>query len=96
MACTGGRRWARRGGVTFGNVYVTRADRASEQILRHERRHANQWAVMGPLFIPSYGAWSGMSSALHRVVRRRGCSAGYACYNPYEIHAGLKDGGYRS
>lgn len=56
-------------------------------LLRHEARHAEQYAWCGGLpFLPLYAASAALSWAL------AGDRAGL---NPFERHAGLADGGYR-
>jgi hypothetical protein len=63
-------------GATPGNLGL-------EPLLRHEERHAAQWARYGALrFIASY---------LFEAIRTRGKGA----ENRWEIAAGLSDGGYR-
>jgi RHS repeat-associated protein len=96
MACTGGRRFARYGGMTIGNVWVTR-DRwqdTNENLRRHERRHSSQWAVWGGNFPSHYAAASLVSAAIYKVHRRKNCSNRWACYNAFEMHANLKWGRY--
>ncbi|MEU4421165.1 hypothetical protein AB0F81_11090 [Actinoplanes sp. NPDC024001] len=76
---------------TVGSVILTRRtaewllaeERAA--LLAHESRHANQYAVLGPLFWPAYWLACGWSISLTRS---------YGVRNFFERHAGLKDGGY--
>ena len=74
---------------TVGNVMLTRHDAhafAGRSALRaHEVRHSNQWAALGPLFVPLYYA-----EALISWVLTRDDAAG----NAFEVLAGLRDGGY--
>jgi len=96
MACTGGKRFARYGGMTIGNVWVTR-DRwqdTNENLRRHERRHSSQWAIWGANFPSHYAAASVASAAMYKVRRRKGCSNRWACYNAFEMNANLRWGRY--
>jgi len=91
---TGYRAWfpaPRAPAVTVGDVVLLRmtADQALRRpgLLSHEGRHAVQWACwLGPVgFLPAYGlaaAWSWLR-----------CRDG-ASFNPFEVRAGLEDGGY--
>ncbi|TDD32314.1 hypothetical protein E1287_23180 [Actinomadura sp. KC06] len=55
-------------------------------LLRHEGRHATQYAwCLGPVMIPLYGVCAGVSMLL---------CGDWASYNPFERLAGLDDGGY--
>ena len=75
---------------TVGNVVLIRIDDEAlarrPALLRHEARHATQYACcVGPLMLPLYGlaaAWS--------WLRCRDPSS----YNIFEVRAGLADGGY--
>ncbi|MDR0488945.1 MAG: hypothetical protein LBG99_06055 [Propionibacteriaceae bacterium] len=76
---------------TVGNVVITA--RTIEQFekrlpkgLVHEAKHSTQYAWLGPLFLPFYVIAMGVS-----WVRTRD----RASWNPFEIHAGLEDGGYK-
>lgn len=78
------------GAFTLGDVILTTADfdrlcAARPALLEHERRHACQYAVLGPWFLPAYvaaAAWSW-------------CRVGDpATRNFFERHAGLVSGGY--
>jgi hypothetical protein len=77
--------------VTVGEVVLLRLDDAQlasrPRMLDHEARHAVQWACwLGPIgFVPAYltaSAWS--------WLRCRD----FAVRNPFEVRAGLADGGY--
>lgn len=81
----------RAGAVTVGDVVLLRLD--DEQLARmpglldHEARHSGQWACfLGPVgFLPAYllaSAWSWWHSG------------NFAVRNPFEVRAGLVDGGY--
>lgn len=56
------------------------------RVLEHEWRHSRQWAVMGPSFLPLYGANYGLSELL----------SGGQCWNVFEWEAGFEDGHYPS
>jgi hypothetical protein len=79
--------------VTVGEVVLLRMDDAAiaarPRVLEHEARHAVQWACwLGPVgFLPAYLAASAWS-----WVRCRD----FALRNPFEVRAGLEDGGYVS
>jgi hypothetical protein len=76
---------------TVGSIVLTR--RTAEwllheqhvRLLRHETRHADQYALLGPLFWPAYWLACGWSYA------RTGT---YGLRNVFERHAGLEAGGY--
>ena len=76
---------------TVGNVVLTRHDArtfAERPALRaHEARHSDQWALLGPLFVPLY-----YTEALISWVLTGSDAAG----NAFEVVAGLSDGGYAS
>ncbi len=70
---------------TIGNVIVLRVDPAPD-LVRHEARHATQWAWCVLLFLPLYllaAAWSWARTGDH------------FSRNVFERRAGLRDGGYR-
>jgi len=67
-------------GTTVGNVWLY-DDLDGPDRHRHEARHADQWAVLGPSFPVFYGA---------EYVRTGGRQQ-----NVFEEWAGLHDGGYR-
>ena len=75
---------------TLGSVILLRDERsmARTALLRHEERHATQWAlclgVLGfPLLYSAASLWS-------LIIARDTFS-----HNPFERWAGLEDGGYR-
>ncbi|QIK71687.1 hypothetical protein G7070_04630 [Propioniciclava coleopterorum] len=78
------------GAFTVGDVILTRGDfvrlgAAQPDLLEHERRHAMQYAVLGPWFLPAYlaaVAWSWWRAG------------DPATRNVFERHAGLVSGGY--
>lgn len=80
------------GAFTVGNVVLFRAGidhvAARPRLLAHESRHATQYAFcLGLPFLPAYLAAAGWSMA------RCGDPA---LRNPFEVRAGLADGGYRA
>ncbi|MDN3483466.1 hypothetical protein QMA10_16265 [Arthrobacter sp. APC 3897] len=96
LLLAGGWTWPlpRAAAFTVGNVilYRSRAARflmdpeGPGPLLRHEARHASQYAVLGPAFLPLYFAAAGLS-----VLRTGNPASG----NIFERLAGLADGGYR-
>ncbi|MGH3239721.1 MAG: hypothetical protein ACRDNL_05020 [Spirillospora sp.] len=75
---------------TVGNVVLVRGDASrlddESRLLRHEGRHATQYAwCLGLVMIPLYGVCAGVSMLL---------CGDWASYNPFERLAGLADGGY--
>jgi hypothetical protein len=81
----------RAGAVTVGDVVLLRLDRERlaglPNLLDHEARHSAQWACfLGPVgFVPAYllaSVWSWWHSG------------DFAIRNPFEMRAGLADGGY--
>jgi hypothetical protein len=73
---------------TLGNVILTRHDVLGREtvLLRHEARHATQYAWCGGLLmLPLYFAAAGMSWLL---------SGDLGAWNIFERYAGLADGGY--
>lgn len=85
-------RLPRAGAFTVGNVVLFRAGpddvAARPRLLAHESRHASQYALcLGLPFLPAYLAAAGWS------VLRCGHPA---LRNPFEVRAGLADGGYRA
>lgn len=81
----------RAGAVTVGDVVLLRLDGDGlarlPRLLDHEARHSVQWACfLGPVgFLPAYllaSAWSWWRSG------------DFAVRNPFEMRAGLVDGGY--
>ncbi|MEJ5915153.1 hypothetical protein [Pseudokineococcus sp. 1T1Z-3] len=81
VECGGMRGGYARGGTTVGNVWL-HGGLGGPVRRRHEARHADQWAVLGPVLMPlAYG----VEAALTRGDARR---------SRFERHAGLADGGY--
>src|SRR5512144_2195460 len=81
----------RAGAVTVGDVVLLRLDDAQlaryPALIDHEARHSAQWACfLGPVgFLPAYllaSAWSWWRCG------------DFAVRNPFEMRAGLADGGY--
>lgn len=75
---------------SLGNVIVTRLDREAlvraEALLRHEARHASQYACCGGLvMVPAYFVAAAWSWAL---------TGDFGSRNVFECRAGLADGGY--
>jgi hypothetical protein len=73
---------------TLGNVILTRRDILGRDtvLLRHEARHATQYAWCGGLLmLPLYFAAAGVSWLL---------SGDFGAWNIFERGAGLTDGGY--
>jgi hypothetical protein len=73
---------------TLGNVILTRHDVLGRDtvLLRHEARHATQYAWCGGLLmLPLYLAAAGVSWLL---------SGDFGAWNVFERGAGLADGGY--
>jgi ribosomal protein S18 acetylase RimI-like enzyme len=71
---------------TVGNVVLTRRpEPPSGTLLAHETRHASQYALLGPLFLPAYGLCAAWSWAL---------TGDWGARNLFERLAGLADGGY--
>lgn len=78
------------GAFTIGDVVTTattfgRLERHHPDVLAHEERHAWQWALTGPGFLPLYALASAFS-----WLR----SGHPALLNVFERHAGLHTGGY--
>ena len=70
----------------LGNVIITRQLGLTPELLRHEARHATQYACCGGvLMVPLYLAAASMSWALTGDTGSR---------NVFERRAGLADGGY--
>jgi hypothetical protein len=78
-----------RAPFTVGDVVLSRGVlQGRTALLRHEARHAEQWARWwGPPFLPAY-AIAVVWSWLRTGDRAHG--------NPFEVAAGLDDGGYGS
>jgi hypothetical protein len=74
------------GAFTVGNVVLTRSDRLDSRLVRHEGRHATQWAwCVGLPMLPLY-----LFAMLGSVL----LCGHQATYNPFERLADLEDGGY--
>ncbi|GAA1562862.1 hypothetical protein GCM10009678_52370 [Actinomadura kijaniata] len=76
---------------TVGNVILVRGAAgdllARPALLRHEGRHATQYAFcLGPVMLVAYPVCAGVSLLL---------CGDHASYNPFERLAGLEEGGYR-
>ncbi|HMC41841.1 MAG TPA: hypothetical protein VKI20_02435 [Acidimicrobiales bacterium] len=87
MCCARVPRWLNgpRGGMTVGNVYLTSGGEPAPDLRRHEVRHADQWALLGPVAFPIlYGV-----AELVARLRGKGPRA-----NLFERWAGLSEGGY--
>lgn len=96
IECSGMKGGYYNGGTTYGNVWMRGKNGGGKARLRHETKHADQWAILGPFgFATSYGVSSGISSRIYKKRKpKNGCTARYACYNIFERGAGLRDGGY--
>jgi hypothetical protein len=70
-----------KGGTTYGGVWLY-GDLATPQRLRHEAKHATQWAVFTPILFPALYLAAELAGG--RDPRR----------NVFEIWADLADGGY--
>jgi hypothetical protein len=70
---------------TVGNVVIIAVDSPSAELLRHEGRHASQWACCVVLFLPLYWLAAGWS-----YLR---CGDHWS-RNVFERRAGLLEGGY--
>lgn len=78
VVCTGASRMYGGGGTTYGSVFITPRAAVSEKLMRHEAKHADQWATIGPAF--------GQTYVLTYAVQGE-------C-NVWERLAGYGDGGY--
>lgn len=78
---TGG--YGPRAGFTVGNVYLTGNDTVTKAELRHETKHADQWALGGWRFAVAY--------SFNAIVTDND-----PCKNFFEWWAGFKDGGYNN
>lgn len=89
--CVGGawHPYAQKGGTTYGMVFWTRWYKSYQAIpagvLRHERKHRDQWFSYGNKFIAAYA-----SASLGSKI----ATGSPACLNIFEIQAGLVRGGY--
>ena len=79
------RRLLRASAFTIGNVVIVAVESPGEDLLRHESRHATQWAWCVLLFLPLYWLAAGWS-----YLR---CGDHWS-RNVFEQRAGLADGGY--
>lgn len=91
--------WKKGGWInaqTFGSAIITNA--SCDELLRdnggrtfiHEQKHADQWALFGPMLYNAIGILdSGQSRARTPEGEDPGCNSGF------EIWAGLEDGRYR-
>jgi RHS repeat-associated protein len=97
FVCYGGYTLPGSDAFTLGsaiNTNLSRADfdaRNNGRLLAHETKHTDQYALLGPAFLPAYGldtaqAW------LRAKCSGSGKDPG--CYKLLEQWAGLKDGGY--
>lgn len=74
------------GAFTVGNVVLTRRDSLDDRLIRHEGRHATQWACcVGLPMLPLY-----LLAMLASVI----VCGHQASYNVFERLADLDDGGY--
>lgn len=74
------------GAFTVGNVVLTKHRSLNERLIRHEARHATQWAYcVGLPMLPLY-----LLAMLASVL----ICGHQASYNLFERLAGLDDGGY--
>jgi hypothetical protein len=74
------------GAFTVGNVVLTKHDFLHDRLIRHEGRHATQWAwCVGLPMLPLY-----LLAMLASVL----VCGHQASYNLFERLAGLDDGGY--
>ncbi len=105
VVCAGGKRMARDGGMTIGNVYTTKTDRSAipAAVLEHEGTHVTQYAfyTWNPVgYFLAYGTASGVSWGIYKIAGERvdssgrKCTTASACYNVFEINADLHKGGY--
>ena len=69
----------RGGGTTYGSLFVTSEQHVSNELLAHEAKHADQWALLGPVnMAKGYGV---------SYLAQGKC-------NFFEWWAGYKNGGY--
>ncbi|MDQ1709744.1 MAG: hypothetical protein QOG49_1129 [Frankiaceae bacterium] len=81
IACGGMSGGFAKGGTTFGNVWLF-GELESPERLRHETKHATQWALCTPIAFP-------FLYVLAELAGRRDPTR-----NIFERWAGLADGGY--
>ena len=71
-------------GITIGNIYLKKHPGvASRAEIQHESVHMMQWLILGPGFFST--------SYMHELMK----TGGNACFNMYEIQAGLAAGNYQ-
>lgn len=74
------------GGVTIGNVFLTEGDLIetlrNPNLLAHEAKHSDQWAILGPAFAPMYLGSDGALSL-------------FGVCGPFEGLAGYEAGNYQ-
>jgi RHS repeat-associated protein len=70
--------------MTWGSA-VLGGSNPSADVLRHETKHADQWAILGPDMLWAYPAAAAISLAT---------GGGLFCNNVFERWAGLRDGQY--
>lgn len=85
LASSPRRRLLKASAFTVGNVVLVAVEQPSAELLRHESRHATQWAWCVLLFLPLYWLAAGWS-----YLR---CGDHWS-RNVFERRAGLADGGY--
>jgi len=87
-----------RRGTTYGSVFIaSKYDPSTDlDLLRHESQHAYQWAAGGAIFATSYllaereaQIWADLHAQRYGIGQ-----IDSACFNRYEIDAGIKDGRY--
>lgn len=94
--CSGGPTILGAGATTLGAVINTNQSyddflAANDcRLIAHETKHTDQWAIFGPGFGLLDGVAAGADWAASRAF---GWDEG--THNPFEIWAGLEDGGYR-
>jgi hypothetical protein len=75
-----------RGGVTIGNVFITEDDvfetLDDPDLLAHEAKHSDQWAILGAAFAPIYLGTEGAAMLLGTC-------------GPFERLAGANAGNYQ-
>jgi hypothetical protein len=72
--------------IAIGNTILGEGDRAGATLLGHETKHADQWAILGPVgFIDTWLFSTGVSYTT---------TGTYACGSFLEYWAGLEAGGY--
>ncbi|WP_299033114.1 hypothetical protein [uncultured Pseudokineococcus sp.] len=89
VECGGMRGGYARGGTTVGSVWL-HGDLGGERRRRHEARHADQWALLGPVLMPLlYGLEAALTGGDPRRSRfERGAGLADGGYEPPSAHAG--------